>query len=145
MIFALTAMVIHWENQATRLANRITRSADLPPFPRLQPMPVNATVIGADQILSIAEATAPGARATWILLVANPVRVAMKYPEDRTPSRRTNVFIDAYTGKVVYELNSRLEPLGFRMVKIWNREIHSGILTAFRRESWSACSAWCFP
>lgn len=126
MIFATTAAVIHWENEATRLANRITHSADLPPFPRLQPLATNAGTVGPDQLLSIAESTAPGARATWILLAANPIRIAMKYPEDRTPSGRTNVFIDAYTGKVVYQLNSRSGPLGFRMVKLWNREIHTG-------------------
>jgi uncharacterized iron-regulated membrane protein len=50
----------------------------------------------------------------------------MKYPEDRTPAGRTNIFIDGFTGKVVYALNSRSGPLGFRMVKLWNREIHTG-------------------
>jgi len=77
-------------------------------------------------LLSVAEATAPGAQPTWILFVGNPIRVAMKYPEDQTPTGRTNIFINAYTGNVVYELNSRTGPLGFRFVKLWNREIHTG-------------------
>lgn len=126
MIFAITALVIHWENGATRLANRITNSADVPPFPRMQPLSANAVTLSADRLLSIAESAAPGAQATWILLSANPVRIAMKYPEDRTPSGRTNLFIDAYTGNVVSHLNSRSGPLGYRMVKLWNREIHTG-------------------
>jgi uncharacterized iron-regulated membrane protein len=126
MIFAVTAIIIHWENPATRLANRITNSADPPPFPRLQPLNADAATLNPDQLLSIAESTAPGAHATWILLLGNPVRVAMKYPEDRTPAGRTNIFIDGFTGKVVYALNSRSGPLGFRMVKLWNREIHTG-------------------
>lgn len=126
MIFAITAVVIHWENEATRLANRITNSPDLPPFPRLQPLTPNAVTLSPDRLLSIAESAAPGADATWILFAGNPVRIAMKYPEDRTPSGRTNIFIDAYSGDIVYQLNSRSGPLGFRMVKVWNREIHTG-------------------
>lgn len=126
MIFAITALVIHWENAATRMANRIANSADVPPFPRLQPLSANSVTLSPDRLLSIAESAAPGAHATWILLSANPVRIAMKYPEDRTPSGRTNLFIDAYTGNVVFHLNSRSGPLGYRLVKLWNREIHTG-------------------
>lgn len=126
MIFAIIAIVIHWENEATRLATRITNSADLPAFPRLQPLTPNAVTLSPDRLLSIAESAAPGADATWILLAGNPVRIAMKYPEDPTPSGRTNIFIDAYSGDIVYQLNSRSGPLGFRMVKLWNREIHTG-------------------
>jgi uncharacterized iron-regulated membrane protein len=126
MIFAVTAMVIHWENQATRLANRITNSPDLPPFPRMQPLTPNAVTLSTDRLLSIAESAAPGAEATWILLAGNPVRIAMKYPEDRTPSGRTNIFINVYSGDIVCQLNSRSGPLGFRIVKLWNREIHTG-------------------
>lgn len=126
MIFSITAIVIHWENDATRIANRVTNSAEVAPFPKLQPLPANAGPIDLDRLLSVAEATAPGAQPTWILFVGNPIRVAMKYPEDQTPTGRTNIFINAYTGNVVYELNSRTGPLGFRFVKLWNREIHTG-------------------
>ena len=126
MIFAITAIVIHWENEATQLANRITNSAGLPALPRPQALTPDSVALSPDRLLSIAESTAPGAHATWILLAGNPVRIAMKYPEDRTPSGRTNVFIDAYSGVVVYQLNSRTGPLGYRMVKLWNREIHTG-------------------
>jgi uncharacterized iron-regulated membrane protein len=126
VIFAVTAIVIHWENQATRLANRVTNSAESPLFPRPQPLPPGAATLNPDQLLAAAGLQAPGAHATWIQLEGNPVRIAMKYPEDRTPSGRTNVFIDAHSGKVIYHLNSRTGPLGFRMVKLWNREIHTG-------------------
>ena len=126
MIFALTAVVIHWENEATKLASRISNSVVLPALPRPQTVPLNAVTLSPDRILSIAESTVPGAKATWILLASNPARVAMKYPEDRTPSGRTNVFIDAYSGSVVYRLSSRSGPLGYRLVKLWNREIHTG-------------------
>jgi uncharacterized iron-regulated membrane protein len=126
MIFAITAIVIHRENEATKLANRIANSPDVPAPPQLQPYVSNAPTLSPDRLLSIAESAAPGAHPTWMLLVANPVRIALKYPEDRTPSGRTNVFIDAYSGLVVYKLTSRTGPLGYRMVKLWNREIHTG-------------------
>lgn len=126
MIFAITAIVIHWENEATRLANRLTNSVESRPFPQSQPLARGMVTLDPDRLLTIAEQAAPGARATWIQLEGNPVRIAMKYPEDRTPSGRTNIFIDAYFGKVVYHLNSRSGPLGFRIVKLWNREIHTG-------------------
>ena len=126
MIFAITAIVIHWENPATRLANRLTNSPDPPEFPQMQPLPPNAVTLSPDRLLSIAESTAPGAHATWMVLAGNPVRIAMKYPEDGTPSGRTNICVDAVTGEVVYQLNSRSGPMGFRMVKLWNREIHTG-------------------
>jgi uncharacterized iron-regulated membrane protein len=126
MIFALTAIIIHWENPATHLANRITSSDDPPAFPELRPFAANAVTLSPDRLLAIAESTAPGARATWMLLVGNPVRIAMKYPEDRTPAGRTNICVDAFTGEVVYHLNSRSGPLGYRIVKLWNREIHTG-------------------
>jgi uncharacterized iron-regulated membrane protein len=126
MVFAITATVIHWENDATRLANRLTGSAEMPRFPQLQPVAAGAVTLNPDVLLAIAEQAAPGARATFFQFAGNPVRIAMKYPEDRTPAGRTNIFIDASSGKVVYHLNSRTGPLGFRMVKLWNREIHTG-------------------
>jgi uncharacterized iron-regulated membrane protein len=126
MIFSLTAIVIHWENEATSLANWLSHSEELPPFPRSQPSLPGAVRLNADQLLAIAERAAPGAHATYVQLDGNPIRIPMKYPEDRTPSGRTNIFIDAYTGKVVYHSSSRTGPLGFRIVKLWNREIHTG-------------------
>jgi uncharacterized iron-regulated membrane protein len=126
MIFSLTAITIHWENEAAALANRLTHSEELPTFPRPEsPLP-GAVRLNADQLLAIAEQAAPGARATYVQLDGSPIRIPMKYPEDRTPAGRTNIFIDAYSGKVVFHSDSRTGPLGFRMVKLWNREIHTG-------------------
>ncbi len=56
----------------------------------------------------------------------NPIRIPLRYPEDRTPAGRTTVMIDPYTGKIVFHLDARSGPLGFRYVKLWNREIHTG-------------------
>jgi uncharacterized iron-regulated membrane protein len=126
MIFALTAIVIHWENEATTLVNCLAHSQAVPPFPESEPTPTVAVPLNPDQLRAIAERTARGARASFIDLESNPIRVALKYPEDRTPAGRTNIFINPYTGRVVYNLNSRTGPLGFRIVKLWNREVHTG-------------------
>lgn len=126
MIFSITAMVIHWEEKATMIANRLTHSPEAPPFPPAQRRVLGAIRLSPDRLLAIAERSVPGAQATMMQLTGSPIRIAMKYPEDRTPAGRSNVFIDPYTGKVVYLLSSRTGPLGFRIVKLWNREIHTG-------------------
>jgi uncharacterized iron-regulated membrane protein len=126
MIFSLTALIIHFDNEATGVANQLTGSAKTAPFPEVQALPQGTAALNADAILAIAERAEPGARPTLILLGESPVRIAMKYPEDHTPAGRTNVFIDPFTGKIIYHLNSRTGPLGFRIVKLWNREIHTG-------------------
>jgi uncharacterized iron-regulated membrane protein len=126
MIFSVTALVIHFDDQATDFANRLTGSAETPPFPRPQALSQRATTLDLDAVLAIAEKAEPGARPTFISLSDAPVRIAMKYPEDHTPAGRTNLFIDPVTGKIVYHLSSRTGPLEFRIVKLWNREIHTG-------------------
>ena len=126
MIFSVTALVIHWEGQATFIADRLTHSPEAPPYPPAQQPVPGAIPLNPDRLLSIAERSVLGAQATMMQLAGSPIRIAMKYPEDGTPAGRTNVFLDPYTGKVVYLLSSRTGPLGFRIVKLWNREIHTG-------------------
>ena len=126
LIFSLTAMVIHWDDAAMKVVNRATASAEVPDFPESQQAPTGAVPVSPDQLLATAEAAAPGARATAVQFMGNLVRIWMMYPEDRTPSGRTNVFVDQYTGKIVYLVDSRTAPLGYRVVKMWNREIHTG-------------------
>jgi len=50
----------------------------------------------------------------------------MKYPEDHTPSGRTNIYLDSYSGKVLAAQVSRTAPVGFKITRMWNREIHTG-------------------
>lgn len=126
MIFSVTALVIHWEGQAIFVADLLTHSPEAPPFPPAQQPVPGAIPLNPDRLLAIAERSVPGARATMMQLAGSPIRIAMQYPEDRTPVGRTNVFLDPYMGKVVYVLSSRAGPLGFRIVKLWNREIHTG-------------------
>jgi uncharacterized iron-regulated membrane protein len=126
MIFSLSAIVIHWDDAATKLMDRVAGAAEAPNFPKPQPAPPGAVPLSPDQLLANAGAAAPGARATGVQFAGNLTRISMAYPEDRTPSGRTNVLLDQYTGKIVYLVDSRTASLGFRAVRVWNREIHTG-------------------
>lgn len=129
MVLSLTGIALHWEGAAGKLADRLTNSP--PPAKMLPADPVQqgAVRLDSDQLLSIAEKSAPGAQVTVIQLAPNPkapVRIIMKYPEDHTPAGRTNLFLDAYTGKVRMLTDSRSAPLGFKLTRLWNRQYHTG-------------------
>lgn len=129
MALSLTGIALHWEGPVARLADRVTGSR--PPAKMLPPdlATQGATPLDADLLVSIAEKSAPGAQVTVILLAEtskDPVRIIMKYPEDHTPAGRTQVFLDAYSGKVRMLIDSRSAPLGFKLMRLWNRQYHTG-------------------
>jgi uncharacterized iron-regulated membrane protein len=124
MVFALTGIVIHWDDETQRLVNRVSGSPGEARFPKF--LPLSPTKPDFDQILAIAQKAEPDARASLITLDTNPVRIMMKHPEDHTPAGRTNLLIDAYTAKVVMIVDWRTASPGFRLVKLWNREGHTG-------------------
>ncbi len=129
MVLSLTGIALHWEGPAGRLADRLTGS---PPSAKMLPAdPVQQGVspLDSDELITIAEKSAPGAHVTVILLAAKPqapVRVIMKYPEDHTPAGRTQLFLDAYSGKIRMLTDARSAPLGFKLVRLWNRQYHTG-------------------
>jgi uncharacterized iron-regulated membrane protein len=129
MLLSVTGIAISWEDPAGRLADRLTSS---PPAAKM--LPADAVSSGAipldsDQLVSIAEKNAPGAQITRIQLDSGPktpVRVIMKYPEDHTPAGRTQVLLDAYSGKVRMLTDARSASLGFKLMRLWNRQYHTG-------------------
>lgn len=104
----------------------MTGSQDEPRPPRFVPLSPDKPAPDFDAILATAEKAVPDARVTAIFMDRNPVRILMKHREDHTPAGRTNVLVDAYTGKVVSVLDWRTASPGFRLVKLWNRELHTG-------------------
>jgi uncharacterized iron-regulated membrane protein len=129
MVLSLTGIALHWEGAASRLADWLTGSP--PPAKMLpaDPAPEGAAPLDADQLVSIAEKSAPGARVTVIQMATNakvPVRIIMKYPEDHTPAGRTNLFLDGFSGKPRMLTDSRSAPLGFKLMRLWNRQYHTG-------------------
>ena len=126
IVFALTALVIHFDDEASRWLNTLTGSANEPRFPRSTPLSADRPAPDFDAVLAAAQRAEPDASVTGLLLGRNPVRVGMRHPEDHTPAGRTNVFVDAYSGRVVMLVDSRTASPGFRLVKLWNRELHTG-------------------
>jgi len=129
LLFAITGLVVHWDDEARVFINRLAGEKD-PEQPKRAAAPRKTAALDPSQLLDIAMKAAPGARATGMLGIGgnSPVRVMMKYPEDRTPAGRTNVLIDGRTGEIVSLQTSRTAPIGTRVAKLWNREIHTGDL-----------------
>jgi uncharacterized iron-regulated membrane protein len=111
------------------LIDRLTGSP--PPAKMLPADPVQngTSPLDSDLLVSISEKNAPGAQVTVIQLATSaetPVRIIMKYPEDHTPAGRTQVFLDTYSGKVRMLTDARSAPLGFKLMRLWNRQYHTG-------------------
>jgi uncharacterized iron-regulated membrane protein len=129
MVLSLTGIALHWEREAGRLLDRLTGSP--PPTKMLPADPVQngTSPLDSDLLVSIAEKNAPGAQITVIQLATSaesPVRIIMKYPEDHTPAGRTQIFLDAYSGKVRMLTDARSAPLGFKLIRLWSRQYHTG-------------------
>ena len=126
MVFALSALVIHWDDAVQHLVNRLAGSSSEPQFPRLKPLQPDKPAPDFDAIVETAHKAEPDARVTAIFTDSNPVRIIMKHPDDHTPAGRTNVFIDAYKDRNVLIADWRTGSPGLRWVKLWNREVHTG-------------------
>lgn len=129
MVLSLTGIAVHWEREAGRLADWLTASPPPPKMLAADTVPQGALPLDSDQIVSIAEKNAPGARVTTIQIAGAPqgaVRIIMKFPEDHTPAGRTQVYLDHYSGKVRLLINARSAPLGFKLMRLWNRQFHTG-------------------
>jgi len=128
LLFGITGAVIHWEEPARDGVNWLT-GQNIMEVPKAGAPTAGAVALDGDAVRASAVAAAPGAHVTIIAgLGKSPVRVIMKYPEDGTPAGRTNLYMDAFTGKVLAIEDSRTAAWGTRVVKLWNREIHTGDL-----------------
>lgn len=126
-IFGVTGIVVHWDDETRMLVNRLANVTDTP-LPKGDETVTSGTRLDADKLAAIATASVPGARVTAMIGLGGykALRITMKFPEDGTPSGRTNLYIDQVTGKVIYLQTSRTAPIGTRVAKLWNREIHTG-------------------
>jgi uncharacterized iron-regulated membrane protein len=123
-------VVLHWQSPVLALLSRMTHAPPVADGSGLPPATCAAdSAAGFDRLLAAAAASQPGARATWIQAgrdAGDPVRVAMRYPGDRTPAGRTAVFLDPCTGAALSSVSTRTAPLAYRLVRQWNRELHTG-------------------
>lgn len=127
LMLVVTGLMIGFEEQTTPLLYKLTGSQEASQ-PRLQATPIpGAQPITPDQAMDIARKAVPGA-APFFLIVPHGqqvYRISSRFPEDLTPGGRTRIAIDPYSGKVLFTIDSRSGPAGYRAVTI-NRAIHTG-------------------
>ena len=129
LIFGVTGMVVHWDKQAGDLLTALTGQPRAPTPPKPDSTCAGQPMASLDLLRANINAAAPGAYATSIQSgpkSTDPVMARMKYPEDKTPAGRTLVIAQRCTGKVLWVLDARKAPYAYRVVRVWNRSIHTG-------------------
>lgn len=125
--FALTGIALTWDSATNTFISRFTPTGNMPGRPRLQPAPPDAVPLGPDAIVATAHAALPGAEIDALMMdPGRSVGVRMHFPEDRTPIGRSVVWLDPFTGKALSVWSTRTAPFGFRISRMWIREIHTG-------------------
>jgi uncharacterized iron-regulated membrane protein len=124
-VLALTGIVIGFESWTTPLIYRVTGSQ---PYAAVSVTPVaGKQTLTPDEALGIARAQLPDATPVSINVPGSkaPFRVALRYPEDRTPGGRSRVFVNQYSRSVLQVESSRTTAAGTRLITL-NRAIHTG-------------------
>jgi len=130
-VLALTGSVIGFERFTTPWLYGMTGSAPVPGAAAVVPRSGVAPVT-PDEAVAIARATLPGAVPIGVNVPGPKAayRVALRYPEDRTPGGRSRVYVDPYGGAVVRAESSRTTAAGTRLINL-NRAIHTGDVFGF--------------
>lgn len=127
LCFALTGIALTWDSAVDNLVNRFTPTGSLPGRPRMPAASPDVIPLSPDAIVAAAHAALPGAEIDgFTLQPGRPVDVRMNFPEDRTPIGRSRVWLDPYTGRALSVWSTRAAPLGFKLTRMWIREIHTG-------------------
>jgi uncharacterized iron-regulated membrane protein len=128
VMFVITAsgMVIHYESLG-RAITKLDATPRTPP-PKQPPADSGATLISFDAAAAAAKAALPGANLVFFAMPGTadqPLGVAMRFPEDRTPGGRSRVLIDRYRGTVLMAESTREAPAG-RAINNVMRSVHTG-------------------
>jgi uncharacterized iron-regulated membrane protein len=130
LCFAVTGIIVHWEDEAGKFASQISGTPLHPVVPQINAPPRGEEGrLNPDELLAMAIHAAPGAAPTAIDLPddpGDPALVLLKYPEDRTPAGRTRIYLDPYTGQVLASTDTRKVPVAVMYASRLNREIHTG-------------------
>jgi uncharacterized iron-regulated membrane protein len=124
---SLTGIALTWDESTSKFVNRVTRSDEMPLTSTMAEPSPGAAPLGVDHLLVAARAALPGAEIDSLSIhPGEPVDLRMKFPEDRTPIGRSRIWLDPYTGRVLNVWSTRTAPIGFKINRMWIREIHSG-------------------
>jgi len=129
LLLGITGMTIHFDDTLEEYLHHVAGTHKIgkaaPSVPQKGVSPVTP-----DQAVAAALAALPGTQVLAVSLPANPKAsyvISLHYPEDLTPGGRTWANVDAFSGKVVNQQDSRTVAMGTRTI-IWNRRIHTGDL-----------------
>lgn len=125
--FALTGIALTWDGAVSGLIGKVMPLGDMPRRPGLPEHADGEPVLGPDAIVAAAREVLPGAEIDSLSMHPGmPADLRMKFPEDRTPIGRSRVWLDPFTGKALSIWSTRAAPIGFRLSRMWIREIHTG-------------------
>jgi uncharacterized iron-regulated membrane protein len=129
LVLTITGLVMGFEQQTRPFFYQVTSSRPGNGPDLNVPLSTGTVILSADSVVAIARRALPGASPFDIPLPGpgEMYVVSCRFPEDRTPGGRSSVFIDPYSGKVLYAESSRTAPAGTRIVNM-NRAIHTGDL-----------------
>ncbi|HWA99196.1 MAG TPA: PepSY-associated TM helix domain-containing protein [Pirellulales bacterium] len=130
IIVGFTGAIMNFEAIAQPALYWLTRTQGVDPPPLTSADANDGSALAADEIIDAARDALPGAAVTLLSLPKKSddvFVVYMKFPEDRTPAGRSRVYVDQYSGKVLWVTNTRTVPWG---VWLWNqhRAVHTGDL-----------------
>jgi len=148
LVFGVTGAVIHWDDEAMKLVGGMTHSVPTQAMPSVKIPESSAKPLEARFAYEIARDAVPGASVTTIQglgTLRSPVRVTMRFPEDRTPAGRTNVYLHPITGEVLQAQTSRDAPPGYKIVKVWNRQLHTGDVWGWPSRIIACLASLCLP
>ena len=125
LIAAVTGVLVAQENWMYSFLH----SPALSPFPKMQSTPgAGLAPITADRAGQIARESLPGTTITDFMLPNGPkgfFAVILRAPEETSEAAHSYVFIDQFTGRVLYISNFLKNSPGYRAVR-FNRSIHTG-------------------
>jgi uncharacterized iron-regulated membrane protein len=108
----------------------LTRTEPLDP-PRLQSSDATGRErISIDEVVKLAQQKLPEAVPTDVMFprqAGDVFLVTLKFPEDRTPAGRSRIYVDAYSGEILWTTDARNVPLGTWLLN-HNRPLHTGDL-----------------
>jgi uncharacterized iron-regulated membrane protein len=129
VFISLSGVLIAYESQLDPLVLKLNGRAVA-----AKPAQVSSTVIPGAAPISLDEAYRAAQAAVPDAFIANMnipdpgkavYRMAVKFPEDRTPAGRSRVAVDQYSGAVLDVVSTRTQPLGTKILNL-KRSIHTG-------------------
>jgi len=127
LFLVITGLALGFEQQSRRLFYALTSTSPANGPSGSMARTATTGMIGPDQAAAIARDAVPGAT-PFLITMPDPggaLEVRARFPEDLTPGGRSRVYLNPYTGKVLFAEGSRTAPAGTRLIN-WNRAIHTG-------------------